>query len=76
MMGWFFLFARQSAGEITWWLVRNSVAGRKLTFIVGVLEVVVDVGHEILHKMTPDVWHQVVLTLEFALQHVEGNVWR
>lgn len=36
---------------------RSSVTGSKLTFIVGVLEVVVDVGHKVLHKMTPDIWH-------------------
>lgn len=55
-------------------VLRSSAAGGKLTFIVGVLEVMVDVGHKVLHKMTPDVWHQVVLTLELAPQHVEGDV--
>lgn len=54
----------------------ESVAGRKLTLVVGVLEVVVNVGHKVLHKMAPDVWHQGVVTLEFAAQHVQGDVWR
>lgn len=69
-----FFLASQSEGELNV-VVRSSAAGRKLTFIVGVLEVVVNVGHKVLHKMPPDVWHQVVLTLEFAPYHMEGGVW-
>lgn len=66
--------ASQSEGELNV-VVRSSAAGRKLTFIVGVLEVVVNVGHKVLHEMPPDVWHQVVLALELAPYHVEGGVW-
>lgn len=65
-MGLFFWLAGQSVRRRNNVVLRDSVTGRKLTFIVGVLEVVVDVGHKVLHKMTPDVWHQVVLALEFA----------
>lgn len=42
------------------------MADRKLTFIVSVLEVVVDIGHKVFHKIAPDVWLQVVLAPEFA----------
>lgn len=42
------------------------VADKKCTFIVGVLEVVVNVGHKALHKMPSDIRHQVVFTLHLT----------
>ena len=39
----------------------------KRTFIIGVLEIVVNSGHEFLHEMSPNVGHQVFLTLQLTL---------
>lgn len=45
---------------------KSSAADGKLTLVVGVLEVVVNSGHKFLHKISPDVWHQVFFTLQFT----------
>lgn len=44
----------------------GSAADRKLTFVVSVLEVVVNIGHKVFHEKAPDVWHQVILAPELA----------